>query len=273
MQNIRSKAPYKRVFNARTVLGSMLLIIVPFGLQASTPPQDLSEICERAAWVAAEEHSVPISVMKAISLTETGRKKNGAFRPWPWTVNMEGKGIWFDNEDDARSYVYKHYKRGARSFDVGCFQINYRWHGQEFASIDEMFDPAANARYAARFLKTLYQEKGTWSAAAGAYHSRTPKFANKYTARFENFRKKFRHEDGGTAPDLPDNRDIPEIPDIVLVANGGAPASRRTEPDVNRVNSYPLLQTGGTGGLGSLVPLGNGGSASLFAPSPPASGS
>jgi soluble lytic murein transglycosylase-like protein len=72
--------------------------------------------------------------------------------------------------------------RGARSYDVGCFQINYRWHGQHFASLDQMFDPDANAAYAARFLSELYAEFGDWSRAAGAYHSRTPVLSPRSTA-------------------------------------------------------------------------------------------
>lgn len=226
---------------------------------------DLSLICDDAAWQASKATGVPISVLKAISLTETGRKRGGEFRPWPWTVNMEGKGVWFDTEDEARAYVYKHFQRGARSFDIGCFQINYKWHGEAFSSIEEMFDPAKNALYAARFLKELHAEMGSWSKAAGAYHSRTPSYAEKYAERFDTVRSRYAHEDG---------RDIPDIPDIVLVANGGtidAPAQGFGEVRVAeaRVNSYPLLQTGNLGGLGSLVPIGNSGGVALFGPREP----
>ena len=35
------------------------------------------------------------------------------------------------------------------------------------------------------FLKSLYAERGNWSAAAGAYHSQTPARANVYRARFD----------------------------------------------------------------------------------------
>ena len=87
---------------------------------------------------------------------------------------MKGTGLWFETEDAARAYVYEHFKRGARSFDVGCFQINYKWHHEAFASIEQMFDPMANALYAARFLGALKAEKGSWVEAAGAYHSRNP---------------------------------------------------------------------------------------------------
>lgn len=232
--------------------------------------QDFSAICEVVAAEASHQTGVPISVLKAISLNETGRKQAGAFRPWPWTVNMEGEGHWFDSQDDARAYVFKEFKRGARSFDVGCFQINYKWHGQEFDSIDAMFDPLENAIYAAKFLKDLYAETGTWSKAAGAFHSRTPALAEKYATRFDGFRANFVKEDGSSQRTdhlvgAPATRSkLQEIPDIVLAAYGDQPL-----PIQPRVNSYPLLQTGSVAGLSSLVPLGQTSAASLFAPARP----
>lgn len=146
------------------------------------------EICDAAAALAANSSNVPVDVLRAITRTETARRRNGKLEPWPWTVNMEGKGVWFATRAEALTYVEDHHARGARSFDVGCFQINFRWHGGAFASLNEMFDPAANARYAARFLSELYAESGDWSVAAGAFHSRTTTLAEKYRARFDRFR-------------------------------------------------------------------------------------
>jgi hypothetical protein len=144
-----------------------------------------ADMCDRAARVAARDHGIPPSVLLAITRVETGRTRSGDLTPWPWTINMEGKGRWFDTEDQARAYVFKHFKAGARSFDVGCFQINYKWHSHAFRSIDEMFDPALGADYAARFLKKLHAEFGDWTKAAGAYHSRTPVYAKRYAAKYD----------------------------------------------------------------------------------------
>lgn len=265
-------------------------------LLATGPAQsatDVSAVCETAAADAALRTGVPVTVLQAISLTETGRKDQSGFRPWPWTVNMEGKGYWFDTQDDARAFVYREYKRGARSFDVGCFQINYKWHGEAFASIEQMFDPAANADYAARFLADLYRETGSWSDAAGAYHSRNPAFADSYRARFDRIRARVAGNAGlppaSSGPDaygsdpaasLPlagRSGSIPEIPDIVLVANGGTDPG--PNPDLNpgagdafgggqtgtpRVNTFPLLLSGASGGMGSLVPITELAAAPLF---------
>lgn len=163
--------------------------------------QDMAEegasICEAASYAAAQELSIPPDVMLAISLTETGRRQGGRLRPWPWTVNMEGAGHWFQSHAEALEFATGRYGEGARSFDVGCFQLNYRWHGMHFTSIEAMFDPMTNARYAARFLGDLYAELGSWSAAAGAYHSRTPSYASRYTARFDEIRARL----GGEVPE------------------------------------------------------------------------
>ena len=162
--------------------------------------QQISAICDRSGQIAAGATGVPLAVLQAITLTETGRRIDGRHRPWPWTVNMEGVGKWFATREEATAYVKAHFARGARSFDIGCFQINYRWHGTAFASIEDMFDPAQNAVYAGRFLRRLYTETRSWPRSAGAYHSRTPKYANRYKARFERILAGLT---GSTPPDPP----------------------------------------------------------------------
>lgn len=162
----------------------LMLVFIAASSRANTA-SDIAAICTRAGTIAAQKTGVPHPVLSAIMLTETGRKIDGRHQPWPWTVNMEGTGKWFATREEALAYVMEHYNKGARSFDVGCFQINFRWHGNAFASIEDMFDPTLNALYAGQFLRTLYKETGSWTKSAGAYHSRTPKYATKYSARFD----------------------------------------------------------------------------------------
>ena len=220
-----------RKFRRRLAIGVWVV-----ALAVAPPPvmANLPALCDRAAQEASRATGVPENVLRAITRTETGRAKGGALQPWPWTVNMEGDGHWFDDRDAAKAFVFKRFKQGARSFDVGCFQVNYKWHGHAFASIEEMFDPQRNADYAARFLLRLYQELGSWTAAAGAYHSRTPEYANKYLARYEEI-----YADLGPAPASP--------------PNGGA-----RDPFVARGAPMRLPSSGRARG-GSLVPLGDGG--------------
>ncbi len=236
-----------RVFSCvlhRVVFG---LILLSPGLSGATQASmPIGHICDHAAQTAASESGVPLSVLRSITRTETGRTRDGTLQPWPWTVNMEGLGKWFETEDAARAYVFKHFKRGARSFDVGCFQINYRWHGQAFRSIDEMFDPLENPRYAAAFLAELHDETNDWSKAAGAYHSRTPKFAKKYRTRFDQIRQSM------------DSSPLPNTSPRV------AAADETSANNAERINRYPLLQqVSHTATRGSLVPLGQTGSSPI----------
>ncbi len=162
-------------------IAGILLLLLP-GLAWAT---DDAALCDAAALRAAQARGIPVDVMRALTRVETGRKRGGQFGPWPWTVNMEGKGYWFDTRAEALAFVQDSYANGARSFDVGCFQINHRWHGQAFTSFDQMFEPLDNASYAAKFMTDLFNEGGSWSWAAGAYHSRTETLAAGYRDRFE----------------------------------------------------------------------------------------
>ena len=142
-------------------------------------------VCDYVAQIASTETGIPTEILKTITRVETGRFKNGRLDPWPWTLNMAGKGRWFDNKSAAYDWAEKYLTAGGINFDVGCFQINYRWHGHQFSSLETMFDPLVGAHYAADLLKSLFKEMGNWPDAAAAYHSRTPKYAKKYKQRFE----------------------------------------------------------------------------------------
>ncbi len=172
--------------------GPRLCLALAFAALAAAAPAragdasdpDPSALCEAAIVKGARRGGVPPEVLHAVALTETGQHRDGQFRAWPWAINREGKGFWFNSREEALAFARSSLAQGRTSFDVGCVQINYRWHGHAFPSLEAMFDPEWTATYAAQFLRTLYEERGSWSAAAGAYHSLTPELAQKYAARF-----------------------------------------------------------------------------------------
>ena len=163
----------------------VLALLLSFAFLAAPAAAGPADICEGAIARGAAREGVPQDVLHAISLTETGRNDGGRFRPYPWAINREGTGYWFKSREEALAFAQASVLAGRPSFDVGCFQINYYWHGRNFSSLEAMFDPDTGATYAARFLKSLYGERGNWSLAAGAYHSQTPERAGVYRARFD----------------------------------------------------------------------------------------
>jgi hypothetical protein len=140
--------------------------------------------CELAIGLGASTNHVPRDLMWAIGLVETGRPDAvGGLHPWPWAINAEGRGMFFDSKPKAIAAVRSLQAAGVRSIDVGCMQVNLMHHPDAFTSLDEAFDPVRNALYAGRFLGTLYERSGSWMVAAGWYHSATNELAADYIRR------------------------------------------------------------------------------------------
>lgn len=175
----------------RLPLAAVLFACLQAGSASAMPDQPIAAVpsepeaqCEKALITASQRHGVPTRILSAIAEVETGRAtRDGRVRPWPWAVNIEGRGHWARSRSDARDLALQALERGIRSIDLGCFQINYRWHGHAFPSIEAMLAPDANADYAARLLRGLHERHGNWPDAAAAYHSATPGPARRYLTR------------------------------------------------------------------------------------------
>jgi hypothetical protein len=144
-----------------------------------------ASLCRQASDTAERRHAIPAQLMAAIGRVESGRRdpQTGAVGPWPWTINAEGQGAFFDSKPAAIAAVRALQARGVRSIDVGCMQVNLMHHPNAFASLEQAFDPVANADYAADFLARLYDEAHGWPKAVGMYHSATPELGNPYQAK------------------------------------------------------------------------------------------
>lgn len=116
---------------------------------------------------AARAHGVPLGVLYAVGLTETGKK--GSLHPF--ALNVEGRTVFAASAQEALSEFAKARRAGAKLIDLGCMQVNHHYHGREFASPAEMLDPQANVTYAAVFLKKLRQREGSWTMAVARYHA------------------------------------------------------------------------------------------------------
>ncbi len=177
------RMPLNKVIRKRCVLAFGIVLLLSTGSVRAREAQ----LCHDAAQRAAAQHGILFAVLWGIAQTETSRDREGVVEPWPWTLNINAQGYWLNSRHSARKRAEASIATGQVSVDLGCFQINHHWYGQHFSSTDEMLDPDAGAAYFARFLKSLFAERGNWSEAAGANHSRTPEHAARYRQRFDHF--------------------------------------------------------------------------------------
>lgn len=152
------------------------------GLAAAAPEQGL--LCRQAIKMAETGSSLPTNMLLGIARVESGRRDpaTGRFHPWPWTVNAAGRGYFFESKEEAIAFARQLQGKGTRSFDVGCMQVNMMHHAAAFQSLEDAFDPVANARYAVKFLGQLKGKSGSWETASAWYHSANPEHGDPYRA-------------------------------------------------------------------------------------------
>ena len=153
----------------------------PAWSQAGQPDPWLA--CAEAAAVAELDAGLPPGLLLAIGKVESGRAGPGGVVPWPYAVNVAGRGMLAGDAAAAIAHVRAAQAAGQRSVDVGCFQVSLLHHPGAFDSLEAGFDPVRNARYAAGFLAALRTGAPSWEAAAGRYHSMTPELGEPYAAQ------------------------------------------------------------------------------------------
>ncbi len=144
-----------------------LAACISSGSVALHSPAAAANVCEREMQAAAAKYDVPLGVLYAVGLTESGRKDSLQ----PFAMNVGGKPYFASGLDDALRRFDEAHAAGVVLIDIGCMQINHYFHGDRFASVAAMFEPSANVDYAARFLTGLRRQEGSWTLAVARYHA------------------------------------------------------------------------------------------------------
>jgi soluble lytic murein transglycosylase-like protein len=170
--------------NGRILL-AMMAILAPGQVRADLSPilsQPAGQACRQAVAAAERAHGIPVHLLAAIARVESGRRdqSSGTFDPWPWTINFDGQGSFYDNKTQAVAAASSMRPKVTKSIDVGCMQISLTNHPDAFATMEQAFDPFANADYGARFLVQLFAKTGSWPKAVEWYHSATPELGHDY---------------------------------------------------------------------------------------------
>lgn len=134
----------------------------------------LSDIPAGYRSVAAEA-GIPASVLYAVALAESGRtiKVGGekVFRPWPWTLNLGGKGRHYESREQMRSALYRYLSAGNKSADIGIMQVNWRYQKRLLKDPYRAMDPYYSLRIGAQILADCRRRAKDWHEAIGCYHS------------------------------------------------------------------------------------------------------
>lgn len=139
------------------VLGSPLL-----GAQ-HTPPSAYQ-------W-AALAADVPVLVLYAVALQESGWTWQRRFVPWPWTLNIAGEPHRFNTRSQACSALTQALTQvPAKRIDVGLGQLNVGFQGHRVAHPCQLLDPYRNLQIAATILREHHTADADWLIAAGRYH-------------------------------------------------------------------------------------------------------
>lgn len=156
-----------------------------------------SNDCTNAISNSEKKYNLPPYLLQAIAITESG--VNG--KPNPWAMNIKGKSHYASGYNEVVNIVNRHGTKP--SIDVGCSQINLKWHAHRFNDWKQLLNPQINADYAAFHLIELKKEFGSWSKAVSAYHSRTNWRGVNYACKVSsNYGKIFGDNRNGCGPDI-----------------------------------------------------------------------
>ena len=156
------------------ILPAVLALLTCSQARADLPgamfPPLPNQLCRQAIAAAERAHGIPANLLAAIARVESGRRDEvtGTFNPWPWTINMDGQGSFYDNKAQAFAAATAMRPRATRSIDVGCMQISLVFHPDAFASLMQAFDPPSNADYGARYLGAAFRENRILAKGGGA---------------------------------------------------------------------------------------------------------
>lgn len=130
---------------------------------------------------AASTRTHPAILM---SVAQTESRRGQAMPYWPWTLNVGGRGYYFDSREDAYSAIQWLLRNGYRNFDIGLAQTNWRWHGHRYASPWDALQPHTNLEVAGAILREHYDRTGSWETAVRHYHNKNPDKNAPYLRRF-----------------------------------------------------------------------------------------
>ena len=191
-----------------------------------------TKVCDDSIELVARSTTVPKDILYKIARLESGRYLDGQFVSWPWSLNNAGDSYVLDSFEEGLKKLVRLHDGGESNVDIGCMQLNLRWHGSAFNNLSAMLSPLKNVTYASTYLEKLFAETGSWEQAVKYYHSRNPKYNEVYFSKFQEIK----------IPSVPVNSDYGlfayfggKLPSVInLFSNQSRQIIQRdTKPNIN----------------------------------------
>lgn len=112
-------------------------------------------------------------LLYAIAIAESQKYFSGGFiRPWPWSVNLKGKGYYFESRKEAEEFVDQLISEGYTNMDIGPLQVNTYWHGHRVQDFKDLFSLPVAIDVASDILKeAMKSSPGDKALGIGRYHT------------------------------------------------------------------------------------------------------
>lgn len=152
------------------------------------------DLCAAAISQSEQNYHIKPGLLQTIASVESGKwsKTRQQRVAWPWTVQHNGHGRFYHSKEEAVNAVKSLQAQGITNIDVGCMQINLKYHGDAFNSIEDAMEPKHNVDYAAGYLKSLHEKNGeNWQKTAMQYHSKNHSQGLIYKKRLERIFAKY----------------------------------------------------------------------------------
>lgn len=161
---------------------ALIVVLMLWGQTVSAREPYYQEVADYAG--------VPVEVLYAMAVAESGRYLDKRVTPWPWSLNIEGTAKRFETRDAMFEGLIAVLQSGRTSVDIGPMQVNWFWQYERFGSPWLITDPIVNLKVGASILREQYDITLDWREAVGRYHrpSQAPDHkvqAEKYIERVE----------------------------------------------------------------------------------------
>lgn len=166
------------VFSAVICINTDCLANIGAGIGADDKSREDSYSTEQVAELislAEVKYQIPTGLLTAMAKIESSVR--------PYALNIGGRSLLNLSKREAATTARRQIDQGVTNIDIGVMQLNWRWHGNQFANVEEMLDVSINVGYAAKLLRVLYERHNDWHKAVRYYHSATEEHHRKYSRK------------------------------------------------------------------------------------------